>query len=621
MRTKISKKILYLTLILLPNIAFSQTEELLKKGTDLHLEYRFEEAIGIYNQILNSGADSTLSLEVEERIIQCENGISLLKFAVTPAVQAKEQYPLESFYLHISGLQDKSWMQIPNPLVAERPHPYYNAIYFPEGAKTIYYSAPDNSGSWNIYQTTQISDTLWAEPRILSENLTSAGDEIFPMLSANGKELYFASNGHYGMGGFDLYVSHWDEELQDWGIPENLGFPYSSTADDIFYINSPDGHHSVIVSDRGSSDGQNIILHILEYVPTAIKKELSDIDEIQQIAKLNSSKLTLKEREPVKEVHKPQDEGMSDYAKLVANMRLLSKELDKNIAEQESLRALYGRVTNEDDREFIKSDLTELETAAYDIKSRLDKASAQVQAAEMEFLAKGIIPQPIAEENDESRQEPDMVVPKYVFAEHSYRDMVEMNIEVPEPAFDYSFKILDEAQFAEDNTLPEGLVYQIQLMVVSNKAGKKPFKGMSPIFERKQPSGKYLYTVGLWGTHAEALKYLNQVRKRGFPKAYIVAYNNGKSISVKNARVLEKSGAAQINASYQVVLKSYPDGIPSGILTAIRGACDKDLAKTVIDGQTVYMVGPFASKSEADNLKNLLFGLGVEGMSVEPIKK
>ena len=179
----------------------------------------------------------------------------------------------------------------------------------------------------------------------------------------------------------------------------------------------------------------------------------------------------------------------------------------------------------------------------------------------------------------------------------------------------------DEAQFAEDNTLPEGLVYQIQLMVVSNKAGKKPFKGMSPIFERKQPSGKYLYTVGLWGTHAEALKYLNQVRKRGFPKAYIVAYNNGKSISVKNARVLEKSGAAQMNASYQVVLKSYPDGIPSGILTAIRGACDKDLAKTVIDGQTVYMVGPFDSKSEADNLKNLLFGLGVEGMSVEPIKK
>jgi hypothetical protein len=200
--------------------------------------------------------------------------------------------------------------------------------------------------------------------------------------------------------------------------------------------------------------------------------------------------------------------------------------------------------------------------------------------------------------------------------------MVEMNIEMPVPEFDYSFKILDEAQFAEDNTLPDRLVYQIQLMVVSNKAGKKSFKGMSPIFEIKQPSGKYLYTVGLWGTHAEALKYLNQVRKRGFPKAYIVAFNNGKSISVKNARILEKQKLSeQGEVSYQLLLKGYPDGIPSGILTAIRGACDKDLAKSIENGQTVYMVGPFAKKEEAENLKNLLFGLGAEDLSVKSIKK
>jgi hypothetical protein len=159
-------------------------------------------------------------------------------------------------------------------------------------------------------------------------------------------------------------------------------------------------------------------------------------------------------------------------------------------------------------------------------------------------------------------------------------------------------------------------------MVVSNKASKKALKGLSPVFELKQPSGKYLYTVGLWGTHAEALKYLNQVRKRGFPKAYIVAYNKGKSISVKNARIMERDKSAQqADLSYQVLLEGYPEGIPSGILTAIRGACDKDLAKSIVNGQTIYMVGPFSKKEEADNLKNLLFNLGAEGISVESIKK
>lgn len=620
MKTNLFKTILYLTLILLPICTFSQEKDPLKGATTLHQDYRFEEAIAAYNKILSTTEDSLLRLRIEENIIQCENGINLLKYAVTPNVLTKKTFPAENFYLNISGLGDKSWMQIPNPMVAKDSHPYYNAVYFPDGMQTIYYSAPDNSGSWNIYQITQLSDTLWAEPKILGENITSAGDEIFPMLSADGKELYFASNGHYGMGGYDLYVSRWDEETQDWGIPENLGFPFSSTEDDIFYLNSYDGKFSVIASTRGASDSEMISLYAIEYTPTAIKKELSDIAEIQEIAKLRPVADPTLEKEVTRE-ELPQQEGMSEYAKLVSQMRTLRKELDTNLSQQEEGRALYERVTNEDDREFLKEEITDLEAKANEIRERLEKASAEVQKAEIEFLAKGIIPQFELPEEGAKTETPKTSL-KYKFANYTYRDAVDMNIVVPEPEFDYSFKILDEAQFAEDNTLPNRLVYQIQLMVVSSKAGKKSFKGMSPIFEMKQPSGKYLYTVGLWNTHAEALKYLNQVRKRGFPKAYIVAYNNGKSLSVKNARVLEKKKASeQGDVSYQLLLKEYPDGIPSGILTAIRDACDKDLAKSTENGQVVYMVGPFSQKSEAETLMNLLLGLGAEGLSVESIKK
>lgn len=620
MKRYICKIILLLTLTFVSKGVYSQGGDLLKKAEELHREYRFDEAIETYQKVLSSTKDSSLRIKLEEYIIQCENGISLMKYAVTPNVLVKKQFPTENFYLNIAGLQDKSWLRTPNPMVNAGNHPYYNAVYFPEGSGTVYYSAQDNSGSWNIYQIDQISDTLWAEPKILGENITSSGDEIFPMLSADGKELYFASNGHYGIGGFDLYVSKWDEDAQDWGIPENLGFPYSSTADDIFFINTPDGQFSLLASTRGSSDEEDMTLYVIEYTPTPIKREISDIAEIQKIARLNSSILTLEKREEVKEVV-PEAEGMSDYALLVAQMRAMRKEFDDNIAKQEENRMLYERVTNEDDRQYIRKVITELESQAIGIRDRLDQATAAVQTAEMEFLSKGIIPQ--LELPEESPKKEEIVeAPEYNFAKNSYREPIEMNIEIPEPEFDYSFKILDEAQFAEDNTLPDRLVYQIQLMVVSKPASKKALKGLSPVFEMKQPSGKYLYTVGLWGTHAEALKHLNQVRKRGFPKAYIVAYNKGKSISVKNARIMERNSASsKEGVSYQVVLKNYPDGIPSGIMTAIRSSCDKDLAKSVVNGQTIYMVGPFTNKDEADKLKNLLFGLGVEGLSVESIKK
>lgn len=620
MGTNIYKALLLLTLILLSNSAVSQTSDLLKEATGLHQSYRFEEALDKYDSLLLHTEDSIIRRQIEESIIQCENGLSLLQYSVTPDVFSMGSFPKKDFYLHISGIEDKSWVQVPNQMIQDKTHPYYSAVYFPEGAKTIYYSAPDNSGSWNIYQITQVSDTLWSAPKILGENITSSGDEIFPMVSSDGKELYFASNGHYGMGGYDLYVSHWDEESQDWGMPENLGFPFSSTADDIFYFITPDGSFSVLASNRDSSDEDILSLFALEYTPTPVRRELSDVVEIQKIAKLEPPKLELEEIKEIEEQSAEEDNGMGEYSQLVSQMRQLSKEFDENLTKQNENRDLYYSITNEDDKKYIAQVITELEQMAIEIRSRLEEAKAAVQDAEMNFLAKGIIPHIQEEKREAPSDMGDVKV--YKFSNYTYKEPVEMNIEVPEPQFDFSFKILDEAQIVEDSTLPEGLVYQIQLMVTSTPASLKSLKGLSPVFERKQPSGKYLYTVGLWSKHSEALSCLNQVRKKGFPKAYIVAYNDGKSLSVKNARTLEnKIRKGDGDQTYQVLLNGFPEGIPSPILTAIRQACDKDLAKSVINGQTIYMVGPFSNMSEAEKLKSLLLDLGVEGITIDTIKK
>lgn len=619
MRRKIIHAISLLTILnFAPIFSFAQDMETLQKGDSLHKGYRFSEAGSIYNSILSKSGDSLLNLSLQEKILQCENGKSLLQFAVTPNVVTKKVFPANDFYLHVAELPEKCWVPIPNQLVTNEPHKYYNAIYFPQGAEEIYFSAQDNSGSWNIYYTEMITDTLWSTPKIAGENITSPGDEIFPMLSADGNELYFASNGHYGMGGYDLYVSRWDEDGQEWGVPENLGFPYSSTSDDIFYINSPEGLFSVLATDRDCENGKIAIVP-LEFIATPIKKELDNIEDIVKIAKLDPAPKEDPKEQKESTDEESEDEGMSKYSRLVANMRVLSAKLDSNLYKQEENRSLFDRLTNEDDRGYLKQVITSLENEAIGIRADLQRATAAVQEAEMDFLAQGIIPQIEIQESEEVEEE--KVVLEYKFAKNQTRKLDEMNIEVPEPEFDYSFKILPEAQIVEDNTLPERLVYQIQIFVTSKPASLKSLKGLSPVFERKQPSGKYLYTVGLFSTHSEALSCLNQVRKRGFPKAYIVAYDKGKSVSIKNARILERQKAAQQAAvPYQLLLKSYPDGIPSGILTAIQGACDKDLAKSVMDGQTVYIVGPFSNKEDAEKLKEILFGLGVEGLSVEPIK-
>ena len=79
-------------------------------------------------------------------------------------------------------------------------HPYAQAIYAPDDEEIIYFSAEDSDGIRNIYMT-QLRDSLWTRPALLNEEMTSYGDEVYPTVSADGKAMYFASNGLYGVGG------------------------------------------------------------------------------------------------------------------------------------------------------------------------------------------------------------------------------------------------------------------------------------------------------------------------------------------------------------------------------------------------------------------------------------
>jgi hypothetical protein len=600
--------------------AFSQNnsegENILQKADSLHKSYKFKEAVSLYEQAVKMTADSSSILEIEEKITQCENGISFLKYATTPKVISNRSFNIADFYLNLSDFKNQSWMPIPNPLVSKDKHPYYSAIYFPENITKLFFSSPDNSGSWNIYETDYISNNLWSEPELLGEEITSSGDEIFPILSSDGKELYFASNGHYGMGGYDLYVSRLDESTGEWGMPENMGFPYSSTADDIFFMNTADGQYSFIASNR-NSEKDSIKIYVIEYNPTPIKKEISDYDKILEAAKLLPIIKDTQSKQSNK-IELSEEEGMSEYSKLVSQMRLYKIEMEKNIKKQQENRELYDKIENEDDKSFIKEMITDLENEAITLRAKYEGVSKNVQKAEMDFLAKGIIPQ--VKETHTPAEKNTQIAQNYNFTKNSFSEIKAVEIEKTIPKFDYSFKILDKAQFAEDNNLPSTLIYQIQILVTTKKVTVNSLKGLSPVFENKQASGKYLYTVGLFYSHSEALSCLNQVRKKGFPKAFIVAYNSGKSIAIKEAKVLEKKASSGGGIAFQVLLENFPDGISAPVISAIKESSDKDITKSSIEGKTVYIVGPFSHKTDAEYLFKILTDLGIEGVSIKQVK-
>ena len=113
----------------------------------------------------------------------------------------------------------------------------------------------DSHGERDIYVTLLRPDG--SDQTInLGEVVNTAFDEASPFLAPDYKTLYFASKGHNGFGGFDIYVTHrLDETWQHWSEPENLGPIVNSDKDEEFFNFTFDGMYAYFsrnVSDTNS---------------------------------------------------------------------------------------------------------------------------------------------------------------------------------------------------------------------------------------------------------------------------------------------------------------------------------------------------------------------------------
>ncbi len=109
------------------------------------------------------------------------------------------------------------------------------ATMSPDG-KYLFFSSsrPGGYGGLDIWICVRNEDGSWGEPINLGPNVNTPGNEISPFIHSDGKTLYFASNGWASFGGYDIFVSKMVGENQ-WTKAENLGYPYNTHEDDIFF--------------------------------------------------------------------------------------------------------------------------------------------------------------------------------------------------------------------------------------------------------------------------------------------------------------------------------------------------------------------------------------------------
>lgn len=101
--------------------------------------------------------------------------------------------------------------------------------------KTIYFAAEmkGTKGGIDIYKCEKDTSTgKWSTPINLGDNINTKFDEINPVIFADSKTLFFASQGHTSMGGFDMFKSVMPDPRQGWGKAVNIGYPLNTVFDD-----------------------------------------------------------------------------------------------------------------------------------------------------------------------------------------------------------------------------------------------------------------------------------------------------------------------------------------------------------------------------------------------------
>lgn len=155
-----------------------------------------------------------------------------------------------------------------------------NCIYFAS-------DMPGGYGGIDIYVSRKLPNGKWSKAQNLGPAVNTIYDEDFPIISSDGKTLYFSSKGHAGIGGYDIFKATLDEEKNMFTQTRNIGYPINTPDDDMNFCLSASGRYGYFSSFRkggvGDIDIYRVTFMDIEPEYTVINGYLKSSDTTKNI--------------------------------------------------------------------------------------------------------------------------------------------------------------------------------------------------------------------------------------------------------------------------------------------------------------------------------------------------
>lgn len=107
-----------------------------------------------------------------------------------------------------------------------------------------------SSADYDLFRIRRNRIGRWSEPERLPDPINTLFDEVSPFIDVTTNTLYFSSEGHTSMGGWDIFEADYDAETDNWITVKNMGVPMNSSGDDLFFIKRTGTNQAYFCSHR-----------------------------------------------------------------------------------------------------------------------------------------------------------------------------------------------------------------------------------------------------------------------------------------------------------------------------------------------------------------------------------
>ena len=170
--------------------------------------------------------------------------------------------------IYVSNFSDGKWSPMRKLNENINTESYETHASISTDGSTLYFASNRKGGfgDLDIYVSHKDKTGNWGPAVNLGKNINTQFNENAPFITNDGKALFFASDGHNTMGGYDIFFSQLDDEGL-WSTPINLGYPINTTDDEVFYQPIGDGEMGLMALFDTKGYGQTDIVQIEIFLP------------------------------------------------------------------------------------------------------------------------------------------------------------------------------------------------------------------------------------------------------------------------------------------------------------------------------------------------------------------